>query len=233
MAIPGAVAIRLLASGDARVALRTPQEKERILREAGSIEEKLAGKILREDYQVAVSGFPLSLRLEKGPKGNNKEAIQEILRDTQKRIPGLTISKIGWQRREDFDWEEAMTDVGQKARTRGTLILSIPTRHMQEALVQAGIVYKAELFQASLWDRRMVVMRCFRCAQWGHTQTTCGRPVACSHCAGPHDTRQCPIVIRIRRTARPARAGTTKHGKALSAARSKRRKLFSPSLDLS
>ena len=44
----------------------------------------------------------------------------------------------------------------------------------------------------SIYILSIPIERCYRCAQWGHTQSTCAAQVCCGHYAGPYDTRNCP-----------------------------------------
>lgn len=51
---------------------------------------------------------------------------------------------------------------------------------------------QSQLFEARLFENALIVKQCFRCNQWGHTQSACGKQVKCAGCAGAHRTDECP-----------------------------------------
>ena len=54
------------------------------------------------------------------------------------------------------------------------------------------MIISAQLFEARLHDHSTRVRQCYKCNQWGHTQSACGKQARCGICAGSHNTRECP-----------------------------------------
>jgi len=50
--------------------------------------------VLRKDYPVKVLAVPLSLRVEKGRQADNTATIYKIVKQTERLIPGLEITRI-------------------------------------------------------------------------------------------------------------------------------------------
>lgn len=140
-----AVAVRHLRSGDIRVTLRDQQAKERAVRAGDRLGERIGIKVLREDYPVEVSAVPLSLRVEKGRQADNTATIHEIVKQTERLIPGLEITRIQWLRQENANqaYDEnnertrgsPETRQGDAGRTHGSLIVSTHTPGMQKLLI--------------------------------------------------------------------------------------------------
>jgi len=157
--------------------------------------------VLRKDHPVKVLSVPISLRVERGRQADNTATIQEIVKQTERLIPGLVITRIQWLRQENTNqaYNEnnertqgaPETRQGNDRRTHGSLIVSVHTPGMQKLLIQKGIIINGLIYNTRLYNHRLRLERCYRCAQWGHTQSTCAAQVCCGHCAGPHDTRQC------------------------------------------
>jgi len=196
-----AVAVRHLRSGDIRVTLKDQQAKERAVRAGDRLGERIGIKVLREDYPVEILAVPISLRVEKGRQADNTATIQEIVKQTERLIPGLEITRIQWLRQENANQANnennertrgsPETRQGDAGRTHGSLIVSTHTPGMQKLLIQKGIIINGLIYNARLYNHKLRLERCYRCAQWGHTQSTCAAQVCCGHCAGPHDTRHC------------------------------------------
>ena len=74
----------------------------------------------------------------------------------------------------------------------GTLIISLLTQEIQAALAHKGVVIDSLWYEARLYHHGVQVKRCFRCQQWGHTQSQCGRQARCGECADTYDTKDCP-----------------------------------------
>lgn len=70
--------------------------------------------------------------------------------------------------------------------------MSLPTQELQHEVIRKGIVIDSQIYDARLYSQSLEVKRCFKCCQWGHTQSACGKKARCEECAGPHETRDCP-----------------------------------------
>jgi hypothetical protein len=182
-AIPGAYAVRLLQSGDIDVIVPDQTTKDRVLNQP----EVEGCKILRQDYLIEVPGVPLRLRVNSGKDADNSSLIREICEGTKRTIPGIAINRIRWLHDPEAQAKRAQAE----GKTRGTLILGLPTQALQLKAVKCGIVIDSQLFETRLFDHSLQVKQCFKCSQWGHTQSACGRQEKCGQCAGPHATRTC------------------------------------------
>lgn len=100
----------------------------------------------------------------------------------------MAINRIRWLHNPEAQAKRAQPE----GKTRGTLIVSVPTQALQLKIVKNGIIIDSQLFEARLYDHSLQVKQCFKCNQWGHTQTACGKQEKCGQCAGPHATRVCP-----------------------------------------
>lgn len=102
-------------------------------------------------------------------------------------IPSFAITKVRWL----HDPVKQPTRDDTRPKTRGTLILSLPTQDIQHQAIRKGIVIDSTLYEARLFENRLIPRQCFRCCQWGHTQSACKKQAKCGQCAGHHDTRDC------------------------------------------
>ena len=66
----------------------------RAVRAGDRLGERIGIKVLRKDYLVEVLAVPISLRVEKGRQADNTATIQEIVKQTERLIPGLEITQI-------------------------------------------------------------------------------------------------------------------------------------------
>jgi hypothetical protein len=181
--VSAAYAVRVLRSGDVEAIVPNQQSKDVILSQATSTDSI---KILRQDYPVELWGVPLALEVASGKEANNQLLIQSII-TSSKQINGLAINKVRWL-------HAASTHASRKeaGKTRGTLIVSLPTQALQHEVIKKGLVINSELFEARLYDHGTEIRQCFKCHQWGHTQGACGAQARCGECAGTHQTRDCP-----------------------------------------
>ena len=145
-------------------------------------------KILQQDYLIEVPWVPLSLCVNSRQEVDNSSIIQEICEGTKRTVPRIAINHIRWLHNPKAQVKHDQTIV----KTKGTLIISLPTQALQLKTVKSGIVINSQLFEAQLYDHRLRVKECFKCNQWGHTQITCAKQEKCGQCAGPHATRACP-----------------------------------------
>jgi hypothetical protein len=188
-AIPAALAVRPLRSGDIDLHVKNQAIKDKILNGP----HPAGFKVLRKDYLLEIPSVPLATTVASGKHGDNQQLIQEICTATRRQIPGLTISKISWL--HDITSHAAAARAKAKPATaRGTLIIGVPTQALQQSLVRSGIIIDAQFFEARLFDHGLILKQCYNCNQWGHTTSSCGKPACCGHCAGPHSTRSCPQV---------------------------------------
>jgi hypothetical protein len=185
--IPGAVAVRMLHSGDIDVTL--PDEASRD--KAQGIPPTEAFKVYRKDYLVEVGGVPLSLRVACEKGANNTQLAASICEASKTIAPGLQITTIRWLHAQKEPAGSQREASGKPAKTRGSLIVGFQTQEMQRQAVRGGLVINAQLFEVRLFERELQIVQCFNCQQWGHTQNACGKRTRCGQCAGDHSTREC------------------------------------------
>ena len=185
--IPKAVAVKVLHSGDVEVVLPNQQAKDQAITQGDTPEYK----ILRQDYPVEVIGVPLNIQVESGRGATNSQLIQRITEATKKLVPGITISRVAWLHKVRTT-HTGVSPGFQRVKTRGTLIINLPTQEMQAEIACKGIVIDSLWYEARLYHRAVQVRQCFKCQQWGHTQSACGREERCGWCADTHETKECP-----------------------------------------
>jgi hypothetical protein len=181
--IPGAYAVKPLRSGDIEVVVPDQRTKDHVLNQ----KEVEGCKVLRQDYPVEVPGVPLSVTIKNRRDPENENTIREICWANKRVMPSLAINRIRWL--HDDKTQEARRKNG---KTRGTVIMSLPTQELQYEVVRKGIVIDSQIYDARLFSQSLEVKQCYKCGQWGHTQSACGRKARCGECAGPHETRDCP-----------------------------------------
>ncbi|KAI0995868.1 hypothetical protein K3495_g12312 [Podosphaera aphanis] len=180
--ITGAYAVRKMRSNDTEVFVGSTAQRDAAL----NMPHPETFKILRQDYPVEISGVPLGTKVQGGKNADNKAIIKEIIQ-ASKRIARLEINRIRWL----HDGKE-ISKAKSSGKTRGTLIVSLPTEALQKEVVRNVIVIDSILYTAQLWSPRAQVKQCFNCSQWGHTQAACGKAARCGECASDHQSRDCP-----------------------------------------
>jgi len=181
--IAGAYAVRQLRSGDIEVSVPDQHTKDRVLNQP-QVKDL---QILRQDYPVELWGVPLSTMIDSGRDANNTALLQGICTASKAIIPTLTINKFRWLHAPKQ--HELRLQAG---KTRGTIVISLPTQALQHEVIQKGLVINSQLYDAHLHDHGTQVRQCFNCGQWGHTQSACGKTAKCSICADTHQTMDCP-----------------------------------------
>src|SRR5207248_1983975 len=100
-------------------------------------------KILRKDYLIEVPGVPLKICVASGANADNSELIQSICNATKRLVPGITISRIRWLHTPEMQAKRKVAaDSAQRRpeKTRGTLIIGIPTQAIQQRIIKSGII---------------------------------------------------------------------------------------------
>ena len=181
--IMGAFAVKQLRSGDIKVTVPDQRTKDRVLNQP-QVKDL---RILRQDYPVELWGVPLSTQIESGKDANNTILMQGMCTASKAIIPTLSINKIRWLHAPKQ--HEVRLQMG---KTRGTIVVSLPTQALQHEVIQKGLVVNSQLYDAHLHDHGTQVRQCFNCGQWGHTQSACEKTAKCSICADTHQTMDCP-----------------------------------------
>ena len=183
--ISGAAAVRVLRSGDIDVTVPDEATKDR----AQGLPSTEDLKIYKKDYLVEVPGVPLAVRVA-GEKGADNTPLAMAICDASRSVtPGLQISRIRWLHNPNRPVRNAG---GKPAKTRGSLIIGVPTQEIQRRAIRGGVIINAQLFDVRPFEKGLQATRCFKCQEWGHTQGACGKRARCGQCAGQHETNECP-----------------------------------------
>ena len=142
------VFVQLASQRDAALNMRQPNEF----------------KILRQDFPVEVNDVPSWTRIEGSRDANNYAIIREIETAARARILGSSINRIRW-----LHLEREHQRSKKNGRTRGIIVVSLPSESMQMEVVRNGLVMNAMLFTAQVLSPRAQPKQCFNCSQWGHT----------------------------------------------------------------
>jgi hypothetical protein len=188
--IKEAMAVTKLKSGKFDIRVHNQTLKDRIL---NNIRDDTASiKILRQDYPVEVANVPLTLDVQHGMQGANRELLRTITEGTAKNNPGVVFTSVRWLHGgKERQWAEQDKAKGRAEKTKGTLILYCPTLDMLQQVVRHGVIIGVELLQARIHDPGCVSRQCYKCQNWGHTQHSCTKDARCGHCAGTHETNTC------------------------------------------
>jgi len=180
--IAGAYAVKQLRSGDIKVAVPDQRTKDCVLNQS-QVEDL---QILQQNYSVKLWGVPLSTSIDNGKSANNTALMQGMCNAFRIIIFTLSINKIHWL--HALKQHESHL---QMSKTRGIIVISLPTQALQHKVIQKGIVINSQLYDVHLHDHGTQVRQCFNCEQWGHTQSVCEKTVKCSICADTHQTMDC------------------------------------------
>jgi hypothetical protein len=185
--IPAAFAVRPLRSGDVDIYVPDQAEKDRVLNQP----ESEGIKILRQNYIIEIPSVPLTLGVSCCKGADNNTIIKDICDGSKKLVPGIAIDNIQWLHSPEAQ-SRRNGATNAKAKTRGTILIAVPTQAIQTKIIQKGIIIDSQLFDTRLFDHSLRIKQCFRCQEWGHTQSACGKTSRCGQCAAPHTTRDCP-----------------------------------------
>jgi hypothetical protein len=186
--ISGAAAIRVLHSGDIDVTMPDEASKDR----AHGLPSTEELKIYKKDYLIEVPGVPLGVHVACEKGADNTHLATAICEASRTVSPGLQITRIRWLHSQTRHTGQMREADDKPAKTRGSLIIGLPTQEMQRRAIRGGLVVDAQLFEVRPFERSLQPTQCFKCQQWGHTQGACGRRERCAQCAGDHATRNCP-----------------------------------------
>jgi hypothetical protein len=187
--VPGAVAARVLPSGDIRVTLENPTQKEQAIRAQGRLKEQLGVKIIREEFPVEVLGVPTSFTVPTERQEDSTPAIQAIKTSTAGRVPGLEITRLHWIHGKRSLQPKRKDGPVPKA---ASLILWLPREALQREVCLKGVVIDCTLYDCRLYHTGLQLNHCFNCQKWGHRQGACRSRPTCGFCAKGHNTRECP-----------------------------------------
>ena len=186
--IPGVVAAKVLPSGDIRVTLENPLQKEKAIRMPGALKQDLGVKIVREEFPIEVLGVSTSLPVQHGREADNSETIKKIKQGTERIIPGFDVSRIAWIHGK----KSLQTRRDGRIPQAASLIIYTTKKDFQKMALRKGIVIDYTLYTAKLYDPGLQLSLCYRCNHWGHTQVMCRSRENCGYCAQGHATRDCP-----------------------------------------
>jgi hypothetical protein len=162
-AIPGAQAIitHPQSSEKISVLVSSAARRDQIL-QAG-VQGLEGAKVIRRPRLVMVS----KVSLHEAIKNRKCEENNKWMKKVQRRNPGLVIERVAWLY-TDKDLNRRRAEGKQ---TKGSIVMSLATEAMQHQVVRQGLLVRAKWHPASMWDVSLTDGQCFRCHQWGHSQS--------------------------------------------------------------
>jgi hypothetical protein len=180
MLYSGAIAVKSLPSGDAKVFFANVEQKAKALSQPSNT--KMDAR--KESYWVAVDAVPMDLPIA---YGENNTVMLNKIQDANRSLHGnLRPDGVRW-----IATRAAHNRKIEEGQKMSTLLLICPNKTMQEAIVRKGIVIGHEIKDARLYNKRVNPLLCFNCGEWGHARLQCSKKTQCGKCAGPHDTEAC------------------------------------------
>ena len=128
-------------------------------------------------YSVLVHNVPLKDIDTKDP-----QAAQTLQDQNLSLHPGLRISKLAWLKRKL-----------PEGKTHSAIILSTTDPEAANQIITKGLISNYALYITEYYSAAFTVTQCFKCQDYGHISTHCGRETRCGQCAEAHNTRECPI----------------------------------------
>lgn len=134
-------------------------------------------EVIRTTYGAIIHGIPVNSVNVQDQQGT----IQRILADNYSVIPDAHISYVGW-----------LTKDANKKRS-SSLVVEFTRPEMANAIIYAGFLWEGLIHTCQLYDRSCRIKQCLRCYDYGHIGTQCSARQKCGHCAGGHESRDCPV----------------------------------------
>ncbi|KAI0992834.1 hypothetical protein K3495_g15350 [Podosphaera aphanis] len=77
-------------------------------------------------------------------------------------------------------------------KSSGSVILWIEQAEHADKVIDEGLMWKYENKAAEIFRSGFRTLQCFNCQRYGHVALHCIADSKCGHCAGTHNTRNCP-----------------------------------------
>jgi hypothetical protein len=180
MLYSGAIAIKSLPSGDAKVFFANEEQKTKALSQPANT--KMDAR--KESHWVAVDAVPMDLPIAYGE--NNTIMLNKIQEANHSLHGSIRPDGVRWISTKAAHERKIIS-----SQKKSTILLMCPTKAMQEAIVRRGIVIGHEIMDAKLYHKRVNPQLCFNCGEWGHPRIRCSKKTQCGKCAGAHDTNSC------------------------------------------
>ena len=149
----------MLHSGDINVTVPDEASKDR----AYGLPSTETLKIFRKDYLVKVPSVPLSVRVA-CEKGADNIGLAIAICEASKAVsPGLQITSIRWLHSQISRARHVRDASDKPAKTRGSLIIGLPTQEMQRKVIRGGLIINAQLFETRPFEKSLQATRCYKC----------------------------------------------------------------------
>ena len=134
-------------------------------------------EVIRTTYGAIVHGIPVdSINMN-----DQQGTIQRILADNFSVIPHAKITYVGWLTK------------GSIKKRNSSIVIEFTQPEMANAIIYAGFLWEGLIHNCQLYDRSCRIKQCLRCYDYSHIGTQCSAPQKCGHCAGGHESRDCPV----------------------------------------
>ncbi|OQV10368.1 hypothetical protein CLAIMM_14381 [Cladophialophora immunda] len=134
-------------------------------------------EVIRTTYGAIVHGILVDTINMNDQQGT----IQRILADNFSVIPHAKITYVGWLTK------------GSIKKRNSSIVIEFTQPEMANAIIYAGFLWEGLIHNCQLYDRSCRIKQCLRCYDYGHIGTQCSAPQKCGHCAGGHESRDCPV----------------------------------------
>jgi hypothetical protein len=146
-----AAAIRVLHSDDIDIIMPDKASKDR----AYGLPLTEEFKIYKKDYLIKVSNIPLSVRVACEKKADNTHLTTAICEASRTVSPGLQIIRIRWLHSQTRYTGQVREADDKPAKTRGSLIIRLPTQEIQRRAIRGGLMVDAQLFEVRPFKRSL------------------------------------------------------------------------------
>lgn len=210
----GAIAARVLPSGDTIVTFETVAQKEWHSANSGWIQQAF-GQQAKEAHR----SFAILL------KGLLRKDLQGLTEDEFQKELGLqSVDKVKFRLPKDLE------------RKRATVLVALRNQEEARRACDNGVVWRSQVWDCEPYWAALDPVQCFKCWKWGHIQRYCpqkealcprcgtkahgeggkagealcptynGHPTRCPTCGGPHTawSRTCPQGAKVREEAKEA-----------------------------
>ena len=174
-----------LISGDTKIHAESLEAKKALQRQT-EWTRKMA-----ESAAVHVRTFSVranGVKVENINIANQSRAIEQLQAANAYLHPGLKITKLAWSARAI-----------RERKIYSTLHIEAATAAMANWLITEGLIEDYEIKDCERFTRGCTITQCFRCQKYGHVEKSCRNSVACGHCAGLHQSRECDETTKRHR----------------------------------
>ncbi|KAI0994241.1 hypothetical protein K3495_g13939 [Podosphaera aphanis] len=134
-----------------------------------------SAQVATPSYQVLLHDMPYTFQPE------SLEHLKELQRANELYVMGMRIVRATWLKKNK-----------QPGKSSGSVILWIEQAGHADKVIDKGLMWKYENKAAEIFRSGFRTLQCFNCQRYGHVALHCTADSKCGHCAGTHNTRNCP-----------------------------------------